>query len=267
MNTPFIDYKSPLNYSFPPRAATVSTSRVLRPRNGTNDQTGSQGFTLLEILLALSIFTIIGITTVKHIQQIQNTKELAFKELDLYNGIRATFSVMRYDLSQAFHIRYEELSGEARQLVLGNQPVAHTLFDGRKSEIVFTSLSHRVYYAGLRECEQTEISYFLQKLPGKTNRSTLMKRESEIIDNDLYQGGSVYRLLENVTALRFHYWDEKTAKWLDDWNSDGGEHQDKFPLAIKAIITLVNADNRELKFESEFKIAFPNNSDALVKLS
>lgn len=227
----------------------------------------NKGFTLLEILLALAIFTIIGVSTVKHIQQIQNTKELAFKELDLYNGVRAAFSVMRYDLSQALHIRYEDLSSESRQLVMANRPVAHAIFDGRKAELIFTSLSHRVYYVDARECEQTEISYFLQKQAGRTNRSTLMKRESEFIDNDLYQGGAVYRLMENVTSLRFQYWDDRTAKWLDDWNSDGGEHQDKFPHSVKIMLTVASADNQELKFESQIKIAFPNNSEVLVKLS
>ena len=226
-----------------------------------------KGFTLIEILLALSIFTIIGIATVKHIQQIQNTKEIAFRELDLYNSVRAAFSTLRYDISQAFHIRYDELGRETKQLVLASQPATHTLFDGRKSELVFTSLSHRVYYAGLRESEQTEISYFLQKRPNKPNTSSLMKRESEGIDADLYQGGSVYRLMDNVSSLRFQYWDEKTGKWQDDWNSDGGEHQDKFPPAVKVTIGVLNAEGKEMLFETEFKVAFPNNSDVLVKLS
>lgn len=226
-----------------------------------------RGFTLLEILIALTIFTVIGISTVKHIQQIQNTKDTAFKELDRYNAVRAAFSVMRYDISQAFHIRYDELGEETKQLVLANQPVAHTIFDGRKNEIVFTSLSHRVFYAGLRESEQTEISYFLQKLGGANPRSSLMKRESEIIDNDLYAGGGVFKMMDHVSSLTFKYWDEKATKWIDDWNSDGGEHQDKFPAAVKIIITVPGDDGKDLTFESEVKLAFPNNSDVLVKIS
>ncbi len=224
------------------------------------------GFTLLEILIALSIFTIIGISSVKQIQLIQNTKDMAFKELDLYNAVRAAFSIMRYDISQAFHIRYDDLGEENKQQVLANQPTAHTLFDGRKNELVFTSLSHRVYYSGLRESEQTEISYFIQKR-GKATQFSLMKRESEIIDSDLYQGGGVYKIMDNVTALAFKYWDEKAAKWVDDWNSDGGERQDKFPPAVKITITTVNEDGKEMSFESEVKLAFPNNTEVLVKIS
>jgi len=215
-------------------------------------------------MLALSIFTIIGLATVKHIQQISNTKNIAFQDLDLYNNVRAGISLLRFDLSQAFHILYEELGEENRQAVSQNIPVARTLFDGRKNELVFTSLSHRVYYAGLRECDQTEISYFLQKRPN-AKLPTLMKRESEMIDADLYKSGTIYGLIDNVESLEFQYWDEKSGKWQDDWNSDSGEFRDRFPLAVKMKLTVAGSSAKKLTLTSEFKISFPNNTPLLVK--
>jgi type II secretion system protein J len=222
------------------------------------------GFTLIEILLALAIFTIIGLATVRHIQQLQNTKTAAFQELDEYDNMRAALSLVRYDLSQSFHIRYEDLGATAKQAVEANTPVPHTLFDGRKKELVFTSLSHRVYYSGLRESEQTEISYFLQPKKGAQYPS-LMKRESEIIDADLYSGGKIYTLLDNVASLELFYWDEKAAKWVDDWNSDNGQYRDRFPMAVKMRISVVS-NGRPLKIDSEFKLAFPNNDRTLINL-
>lgn len=222
-----------------------------------------QGFTLLELLLALSIFTIIGVATVKHISQIQATKDAAFKELDLYNEMRAAISLMRYDLAQAFHVLYDDLGAENKQLVLQAQPVAHTVFDGRRAELIFTALSHRVYYAGKRESDQTEISYFLQE-KGRGELPTLMKRESEIIDADAYQGGQIYTLLQNVQTLQFQYWDDKNLKWLDDWNSDGGDTRDKFPLAVKIRLAVMHKDNQKLEIETQFKVGFPNNQATLV---
>lgn len=223
-----------------------------------------KGFTLLEVLLSLALFTMISLFTVKQISLIRNTKNAAFDEVELYNGIRSAFSTLRGDLSQAFHVLYDDLGEEAKLALSRNQPIAHTIFDGRKNEIVFSSLSHRVYYEGKKECEQTEISYFLQTKKG-AKVSSLMKRESERIDSDLYQGGSVYTILDNVSSLEFQYWDEKTGKWQDNWNSDAGSFRDRFPPAVKMKIGVLNAQNRELKLESVFKVAFANNEASLVK--
>jgi len=222
------------------------------------------GFTLLEVLMALAIFSIVGIATVKHIQQVQTTKEIAFVEMDNYNAVRAAISMMRFDLSQAFHVLYDDLGTENKNALLQNQPAPHTLFDGRKTELIFTSLSRRNYYANKRESEQTEISFFLQPRPGAKFPS-LSKRESEIIDADPYSGGTIYTIVDNVTLLEFQYWDEKQGKWVDDWHSDSGDYRDRFPLAVKMKIGLVGQGGKELKLTSEFKLAFPNNEPYLAK--
>lgn len=215
-------------------------------------------------MLSLAIFTIIGVSTVKHITQIQNTKNMAFEELDLYNDLRAAISQLRFDLSQSLHVLYDDLGAENKQLVQQNQPVAHTIFDGRKTEVIFSSVSHRVYYAGRRESEQTEISYFLQKKEN-AKLSSLMKRESEIIDADPYQGGQIYTLVDNVISLQFQYWDDKQIKWIDDWNSDSGDTRDRFPLAVKVKLAIAGNGDKKLEIETNVKVAFPNNQALLVQ--
>lgn len=240
-----------------------SSSRKKR-RLAAPEPRAEAGFTLIEVLLALAIFTIIGIATAKHIQQIRTTKETAFNDLELYGGARAAISMMRYDLSQAFHIPYEDLGEEAKAAVLQNVATPHTLFDGRKAQMIFTSLSHRVYYADRRECEQTEISYFLQDQKGNKHPS-LMKRESPIIDDNLYEGGSIYTLLDNVSQFELGYWDEKTGRWVDDWSSDDGQYRDRFPAAVRIRLTTEDERNRKVTIDTEFKVAFPNNAPFLVQ--
>lgn len=222
------------------------------------------GFTLIEVLLSLAIFTIIGIATAKHIQQLRATKESAFNDLDLYNSLRSAISMLRYDLSQAFHIPYDDLGEEAKQAVIQNVAVAHTLFDGRKNQLIFTTLGHRAYYASRRESEQTEVSYFLQERRGSKS-PTLMKRESAFIDDNPYEGGSIYTLLDNVTVFELFYWDEKTSRWVDDWSSDDGQYRDRFPYAVKLKIAVEDGRGKSLRIETQFKVAFPNNSPFLVQ--
>ncbi len=223
-----------------------------------------RGFTLLELLLSLAIFTLIGIATVKQIAQIQNTKTSAFESLDLYNDVRAALSLMRNDVSQAFHIPLDDLGKATKTAVMRNEAVPHTAFDGRAKEMVFTSLSHRNFYANRRESEQTEISYFLYnsdrgKLP------SLMKRESEFIDADLFQGGTLFRMIDNVQELEFSYWDDRQDRWVSDWNSDGGAYLDRFPHQVKVRITVAGKANQPFTVESILKVAFPNNTPSLVQ--
>jgi len=220
-------------------------------------------FTLIELMLALAIFTIIAIATARSLQQIRNTKESAFKDLDRFGAMRTALSVMRDDVRQAFHVRYDDLGKDAVALLSQARPTAHTLFDGRKNSLVLTSLSHRVYYKNRRESEQAELSFFLQE-KGKGRQASLMKRESGRIDADLYQGGAVYTLLDDVVSLEFSYWDPAAGKWVDDWSSDGGNFRDKFPPSVKVRLTAQAEDTQKLVAETQFKIAFPNNEAMVV---
>jgi type II secretion system protein J len=223
------------------------------------------GFTLIEVLLSLAIFTVIGIATVRHISQLQNTKTSAFEKVELFDGVRSALSLMRTDLSQAFHVLLIDIGEDNRRLLQRNQPVPHSVFDGRKTEIIFTSLSHRVFYSGRRESEQAEISYFLFQNPGSKN-SSLMKRESGIIDEDPYQGGKVVKILDNVTYLKFEYWDTEQLKWVEDWTSEQGAKIDRFPLAVKMNLKVGSPTGGDpLEIQTTFKIAFANNQPVLVQ--
>lgn len=223
-----------------------------------------RGFTLIELLLALAIFTVIAIATARSLQQIRNTKDQAFKDLDRYGAMRTALAVMRDDVRQAFHVLYDDLGREAVQLLSQARPTPHTLFDGRRNSLVLTALSHRVYYKNRRESEQAELSFFLQD-KGKGRYPALMKRESGRIDADPYQGGAVYTLLDDVLSLEMQYWDPQAGKWVDGWNSDGGNYRDRFPPSMKVRLTAMGEDNQQLVAETQIKIAFPNNDPLVVR--
>lgn len=222
-----------------------------------------KGFTLIELLISLALFSLIGIATVQQIQHISSTKRVALDDLDQYAATRTAMSVMRNDLQQAFHKLYSDFDPDTQNLIAQNIAVAHTLFDGRKDQIVFTTLSHRVYYADQRECEQAEVAFYLYQKDGHELRS-LMKRESPFIDEKLFEGGSNYTLVDSVRSLKFLYWDRQQAKWVEDWDSDGGNSRDRFPLAVR--LEMVVADgNRDLSIRNEFKLANPNNEEYVVQ--
>lgn len=220
-----------------------------------------KGFTLLEVLLALAIFSLIALTTSNQINVIRNTKDTALKQIEQFDALRSAISIIRSDLGQVFHKRIIDLGSTIQLAIARGEPVPHTLFDGRRNQIIFTSLSHRNFYANRRDGLQTEISYFLENQPG-TDRSVLLKRESPLIDGNLFEGGSVYTILDGVTRLEFKFWDDKLSRWNDDWNSDAGVTKDLFPKAVKVLLATWDPKlNKEISIETAFKISFPNNSD------
>ena len=147
-----------------------------------------KGFTLLEVLLALAIFSLIALTTSNQINVIRNTKDTAVKQIEQFDALRSAVAIIRNDLGQTFHKRFSELGVTLQTALARGEPVPHTLFDGRRNQIIFTSLSHRNFYANRRDGLQTEISYFLENQKG-SDRSTLLKRESPLIDGNLFEGG------------------------------------------------------------------------------
>jgi type II secretion system protein J len=224
------------------------------------------GFTLLEVLLALAIFSMIALTTSNQINVIRNTKDTALGQIEQFDALRSAIAIIRDDLGQTFHKRYADLGPALAAKVQKGEPVPHTLFDGRGNQLIFTTLSHRNFYATRRDGQQAEISYFLQA--SNTNGlPTLMKRESPLIDGNLFEGGTVYTLLDNVSSLELKYWDEKLLKWIDDWNSDAGTTRDIFPQAVKIRLSTIDPKSkRETSIDTTFKIGFPNNSNFAVTL-
>lgn len=226
----------------------------------------SKGFTLLEVLLALAIFSLIALTTSHQINVIRITKDAALTQIEQFDAMRSAIAIMRSDLGQSFHKRYNDFGPQfAMRLSRGDQ-VPHTLFDGRKNQLIFTTLSHRNYYIDRKDGLQTEISYFLEDRSTQ-DRKALMKRESPLIDGNLFEGGTIYSILENVTQLEYQFWDDKLSKWTDDWNSDAGVTRDIFPKALKVKIAAWDEkQNKEIEIETAFKISFPNNQDQWVNL-
>ena len=223
-----------------------------------------KGFTLIELLISLAIFALIGLATVQQINQIQSTKSSALSDVDLFNDVRSALSMMRNDLALAFHIPFEDLGPGARAAVARGVAIPRTIFDGREQEMVLTSLSHRNFYEDRRESDQTEISYFLHTQTGAP-LSSLMKRESELIDADPFQGGTIIRLLDGVESIKFEYWEERQQRWVSDWNSEGGSTFDRFPLQVRVSIAVAGQKQEVLEVVNSFKISFPNNKTPLVQ--
>ena len=170
---------------------------------------------------------------------------------------------MRDDFSQALHVLFDDLGITERQKMMDNQVSNHTYFIGSLHEVRFTTLSHRVYYQGGGETSQSEVVYKLHNAGSGAN--ALLKKDSPTVDFTQVEKGQSVVILDRVNQFDLHYWNGKTAQWLDSWNSDRDE-RDLFPLAVHVEISATDArENTQLDADTEMKIANPNNEGSIAR--
>lgn len=77
----------------------------------------SRGFTILEILVSLAVFTMLGLATHGVLSQILNTDEISSERFTRLQGLQRAMSIIERDLQQAI-ARSVRIEGEINQVVI-----------------------------------------------------------------------------------------------------------------------------------------------------
>lgn len=160
-------------------------------------QITDKGFTLIEVLLAIFIGSIVLTALYASFFQIMKAKEMVEQELELYHESRVVISKMTKDLVNAFE--RGNVTSESKdtrfQYFLGSM-------DGDFSTLTFTSLS-RSPSQNARESDQTEISYFVEPVPD-SELFALIRRDNPRMGIDS-GGGIQYPLSERIVGFTLSY--------------------------------------------------------------
>lgn len=157
---------------------------------------GRSGFTLIEVLIAVSI-TVIALTMLYgSFSQVITAKRRVETENELIQEANIIMLKMRHDLVNAFargNMNSKSFSPAAR-------PSFRGWLEGESSRIVFTSFAsdpaHHSTQSG-----QSEISYYLVEL--RDGMSALVRKDNYWIGND--GAGEVYPLSERVVGFRVNF--------------------------------------------------------------
>jgi len=207
-------------------------------------QTTNKGFTLIEVLLAVFIASIVLSVLYASFFQVLKAKEKVEEELELYHEARIIFSKMTKDIATAFprgSVNSESLSA-AYPFFLGSE-------DGNHSSITFTSLS-RTPAKDVKESDQTEISYFLEPAEDAPELFALMRRDNPTIGND--EGGTQYAISERIVGFKVSYLgaasiESENQELAFEWNSD---EQSSLPRAVNINLTMRNPRGEDIEFNS-----------------
>jgi len=175
-----------------------------------------RGFTLLEIILAVSVLALVGTMIYGGFSQTALNKARIEEDVDHSRIIHMALERMARELTMAFVSTHVNPSLDLR--------VVETAFIGKdhakEDRIDFTSFSHRRLYRNAPESDQNEISYFVTEHPDDPGMQVLARREQNRIDDDPRRGGKSQILVENVEEFNLEYFDPLLTDWVQTWDTE-----------------------------------------------
>lgn len=193
-----------------------------------------KGLTLIEIMIAISIFAAVGALIYGGFAQTARAKRTLETQLDRYHAIGAALERMTRELSAAYIS--VPINPNLPQQNMRTAFVAKE--SGFGDRLDFTSLSHVRMYRDAKESDQNELSYFLTDAP-RGDGKVLARRVQPRIDDKPGEGGRVEVLLEDVLEFDMEYLDPVSKEWVRSWDSTSAAGQmNRLPVQVKILLTV-----------------------------
>ncbi len=159
-----------------------------------------QGFTLVEILIAVAIASLILTIIYRSYATSIDTMNYTREKMDAFSIIRLTLSRMNEEITSSFFAEDSKVA----------------VFSGGEGKIDFVSSSHERIFKDSREYDLSEIGYFTEP-EEEGERLSLWRREDRTPDDDVLEGGEREKIIDGLEGLEFKYYDGK--EWLSEWDS------------------------------------------------
>jgi len=203
-----------------------------------------QGFTLLEMLVAVVIISVILGVIYGSFAGTSRTYALLEANEDVYQTAQTFLAMISRELRSAYFTN-------ASQGFMGIGTEGG--LEGEETDsIYFVTRSHRRSRANAKEGFLAEIGYFFDT-DTLTDEKQLFKSIDATVDGDIQDGGTLYPLTDRVDSLKFSYYDKKSDTWLEEWDGqkmgrlpdriqvelavlDDGDHVTHFRTTIKAMV-------------------------------
>jgi prepilin-type N-terminal cleavage/methylation domain-containing protein len=246
----------------------------------------SQGFTLIEVLIAIVLLAFISLYTYKMIDTNIDTKDRVLKEDQLLIQTLTAISRIDIDFTQIYSPLYsasKAMPSNGTSTPYQESSSTNEMFDGKtkigmiipqfqsedKSSLVFLTASNRRKITDTKESRYTWIKYSVRRTE-KSKEDSDYRNLNTIGENELIRqtiSSNIYAnqlnwneaksqiLLTQVKSVEFSFWDERAKKYttsIQELNENKNVMR-----AIKLNLIWVDEENHEQKIEKIFRILNP----------
>jgi general secretion pathway protein J len=213
------------------------------------------GFTLIEILVTIAIFSVIMLTLFSSLRIFLTSAQIIKKEVNQIEKTAASFRQIETDLKMIFITQPPIYSNPE----FDSEPDLYRV-EGQESELSFTSLCHVDYENRLMD-SVVRIVYYLR--PGKDQNRFDLCREQEIPPySDMKKSCTDPILIPDISEIKISYVDHE-GEVFDSWDSESQEFGYSSPSAINFAITFYNENGEEKENTIETSISLPVKREPL----
>lgn len=252
------------------------------------------GFSLLEIVIAVAILGSMSLLVARTIQQGLKNKTKIQEQLDDLSKIRNTLKVIEADITKAFHYRdvekdlleaikkkNQQNQQQQQQPNTPGQPPQQpqqqaqepvrevprqdpsTQFMGSAEELHFVTSNVQRTTTNSRVADFMEVGYFLRDCQssdsGSRFRKCLYRRTSPYVDRDVTKGGEEIALVDNIAEFKLKYIGKGKQDWVSEWKSGAGSDSvtaGNYPQAVEVSLVYEKelSGNRKKKYSMQIVV-------------
>lgn len=203
----------------------------------------NRGFTLLEVIIALSILLTIGVASTTMLRNSINMRQAISEKAKVAHRVNLAMQKVTYDLQHAYIIstlRTEfNIGGRATKTVFR---VKRTL--GDSSELSLTTMTHKPFSANSFESDETYVVYRLQEDKNQKDLYNLWRGETKVLPDSFSEDIPMQVLAKNIKT--FKVWPWNGDSWEKDrWDTDRSDWRNKLPSMVLVEIEAYDDDPQE----------------------